>query len=100
MYRQPRFSRNRRHPSPDLGLPALLPSQGGELRDRGAHNPWSAGRAPRTEGSWLPLDPREGGGRSQSRTPPGAHESPRPRPGVDAELSAHPRGRAGQDPSP
>lgn len=31
------FSRNCRHPSPDLGLPELLPSQGGELRDRGAN---------------------------------------------------------------
>lgn len=66
---QHHFSRNRHHPSPDLGLPALLPSQGGELRDRGANKRRSAGLAPRTEGC-CPRSGRE----------PVAAASPGPRP--------------------
>lgn len=66
---QHHFSRNRHHPSPDLGLPALLPSQGGELRDRGANKRRSAGLPPRTEGC-CPRSGRE----------PVAAASPGPRP--------------------
>lgn len=56
-------------PSPDLGLPALLPSQGGELWDRRANKPQSTSLAPRTDR--CPQIPERGG----SRASPG----PRPR---------------------
>lgn len=53
------FSSNHRHPSPDRGLPALLPSQGGEPEYRGANKPQGAsltldeGAAPDTQrGEW------------------------------------------------
>lgn len=63
------FPSNRRHPSPDRGLPALLPSQGGEPEHRGANKPQGAS-----------LTPAEGAAPDAERgVGPGPH-GPRPRP--------------------
>lgn len=61
------FSSNRRHPSPDRGLPALLPSQGGEPEDRRANKPQGASL---TLAEGAAPDAERGVGRSSHRTPP------------------------------
>lgn len=61
------FSSNRRHPSPDRDLPALLPSQGGEREDRGANKPQGASLTLAEGAAW---DAERGVGRGPNRTPP------------------------------
>lgn len=95
------LSRNRHHPSPDLGLPALLPSQGGELRDPGANKTRSTGLDPSGKKGCCPLIQERSRSRSQSRTPPP------PGPGRGQQAPARgcartfpPPGPRGQRPEP
>lgn len=103
------FSCNRRHPSPDRGPPALLPSQGGEREAREANKPQGAcltlgeGAAPGAERGVRPGPPR-------TPPPPGLPPPPPPRlgglaaagvgtgtpsaPGAARERREHPRVRA------
>lgn len=61
------FSSNRRYPSPDRDLPALLPSQGGERENGGANKPQGASL---TLAEGAARDAERDVGRGPNRTPP------------------------------
>lgn len=101
------FSCNRRHPSPDRGPPALLPSQGGEREAREANKPQGAcltlgeGAAPGAERGVRPSPPRTPPPPGLPRPPPPGSVGWRPRawePGPPLLLGQ--RGRGASPPSP
>lgn len=89
------LSSNRRHPSPDRGLPALLPSRGGEPEDRGTNKPQGASL---TLAEGAAPDAERGVGRGPHTTPPppGTVAGGRARGGRD--LSAPGAAREGCEP--